>query len=294
MLRSGVVPLSISTAMVLTTLPTVCACGIRAASYHSPKHEFGELTFSTDPSQDPLPLYGTVHTAQGEFTGLIQWNREECLTSDILYGVSVDGSGQDGIRFSEIRAIVRRSRDSTVATLHDGRELTLSGKVERTISGTRVLPAADRGIYVDDQRYGRVLISWETFERVDFSENGTGPSYGEFTAGKPLTGTVTTTSGRRIAGRLVYDLDESESTETLDAVSRGINYSIPFTLIASIVLTTAESRTQPVRLILKSGEELLFAPAGDLSGRNGGMLIFVDGAAAEYVKWSEVGKIEFF
>jgi len=38
-------------------------------------------------------------------------------------------------------------------------------------------------------------------------------------AGRPLTGKVITRSGRRLAGRLVYDLDESETTETLDAPS---------------------------------------------------------------------------
>jgi hypothetical protein len=49
-------------------------------------------------------------------------------------------------------------------------------------------------------------------------------------------------AGRRLAGRLVYDLDESEVTETLDAPSQGVNYTIPFGLIASIVLPNAEER----------------------------------------------------
>jgi hypothetical protein len=93
----------------------------------------------------------------------------------------------------------------------------------------------NRGTYVDDRRYGRVLISWDAFERVDFSPAGSGPAYGDFPPGRPLTGTVTTRDGRRVAGRLVYDLDESETTETLDAQSHGVDYTIPFGLIASIV-----------------------------------------------------------
>ena len=32
------------------------------------------------------PLYGTVETRRGNYQGLIQWDHEECLTSDILDG----------------------------------------------------------------------------------------------------------------------------------------------------------------------------------------------------------------
>ena len=67
----------------------------------------------------------------------------------------------------------------------------------RVLSGTREVGHGNRGIYVDDRRYGRVLISWD----------GSSAS-----TSRPLTGNVTT-----LAGRLVYDLDESETTERLDA-----------------------------------------------------------------------------
>lgn len=84
-----------------------------------------------------------------------------------------------------------------------------------------------RGIYVDDPRYGRVLVSWGAFERIDFSAGGSGPAYNDFAWGRPLTASVTTRGGRRLTGRLVYDLDESETTETLDAPSQGVDYTIP-------------------------------------------------------------------
>src|SRR4029077_15863520 len=117
--------------------------------------------------------------------------------------------------------------DSFLATLRDGREVMLA-------DNTREGPGS-RGIYVDDRRYGRVLISWGAFERVDLSPGGSGPAYGDFPPGRPLTGSVTTRAGRRLAGRLAYALDASETTETLDAPSRGVDYPIPFGLIASIV-----------------------------------------------------------
>ena len=172
-------------------------------------------------------------------------------------------------------------------TLLDGREIVLSD--------TREVGHGNRGIYVDDPRYGRVLISWDAFERVDFSPGGSGPAYGDFPPGRPLAGSVTTRDGRRLAGRLVYDLDESETTETLDAPSQGVDYTIPFGLIASIVLPGREGRgAERARVILHDGEELQLERTGDLGERNAGMLIFVDGRERpEYVPWTEVEQIDF-
>ena len=231
-------------------------------------------------------LHGTVRTRQGDFTGFVQWNREKGVGSDALDGQTADG--ELSLRFDTIRSIARESRDSSLVTLLDGRETVFSG--------TREVGQGNRGIYVDDRRYGRVLVSWDAFERVDFSPGGSGPAYDDFPPGRPLVGRVTTRAGRRLVGRLVYDLDESEITETLDAPSQGVDYTIPFGLIASIVLSGREARA-PLRgrprVTLHSGEELQLESAGDLGEGNGGMLIFVDGREApEYVPWTDVEQIE--
>ena len=216
----------------------------------------------------PDRLHGTVHTRQGDFTGFVEWDRRDCLGSDEL------AAGELRLRFDTIRSIARRSSDSALVTLLDGREIVLSDD--------------NTGIYVDDPRYGRVLVSWDAFERVDFSRGGSGPAYGDFPPGSPLTGSVTTRSRRRLAGRLVYDLDESEITETLDAPSRGVDYTIPFGLIASIVLRVQEDRA---RVILHSGEELQLERTGDLGKGNAGILVFVDGRP-EYVPWPDVERVD--
>ncbi len=233
----------------------------------------------------PYPLHGTVHTRHGTFTGLVQWDREQAVGPDVLHGHTADG--ELSLRFDSIRSIARRSGDSSLVTLLDGREIVLSG--------TREVGQGNRGIYVDDQRYGRVLISWEAFERLDFSPGGTGPGYGDFPPGRPLTGSVITRSGRRLAGRLVYDLDESETTETLDAPSHGVNYTIPFGLIASIVRSGLEEGGPPRdRVILHSDEELQLEHAGDLGELNAGMLIFSDDRQhPEYVPWTDVERVDF-
>jgi hypothetical protein len=244
-----------------------------------------ELLPTARPGAAPYPLHGTVRTPQGNFTGLIQWDREECVGPDELDGHTADS--ELSLRFDTIRSMARRSRASSLVTLLDGREIVLSD--------TREVGAGNRGIYVDDQRYGRVLISWDAFERVDFSPGGTGPSYSDFPPGRPLTGNVITRSGRRLAGRLVYDLDESETTETLDAPSQGVDYTIPFGLIASIMVPHLEERgAERARVALHSGEELQLERAGDLSEGNAGILIFFDGRQRpEYVPWTDVEELDF-
>ncbi|MDH3254831.1 MAG: hypothetical protein OEM62_07565, partial [Acidobacteriota bacterium] len=140
-----------------------------------------ELLPPTRPGAAPYRLHGTVRTRQGDFTGFVQWDREEGVGLDELDGHTADG--ELSLRFDTIRSIARNSRDSSLVTLLDGREIVLSD--------TREVGHGNRGIYVNDRRYGRVLISWNAFERVDFSPGGNGPAYGDFPPGRPLTGSVT-------------------------------------------------------------------------------------------------------
>jgi hypothetical protein len=234
----------------------------------------------------PDRLHGTVRTRQGDFTGFVQWNREACVGTDELDGHTADA--QLSLRFDTIRSIARRSDDRSLVTLRDGREIVVSGAHEIG-DGNR------RGIYVDDRRYGRVLVSWDAFERLDFSPGGSGPGYGDFPPGRALTGSVTTRAGRRLVGRLVYDLDESETTETLDAPSQGVDYTIPFGMIASIVpLAGGEPGAPRARVTLHDGEELQLERTGDLGERNAGILVFVDGSQSpEYVPWADVEQVVF-
>jgi len=243
-----------------------------------------ELLPTPRPGPAPDRLHGTVRTRQGDdFIGFVQWDREECVGSDELAGHT--GGGERSLRFDTIRSIAHHSSDSSLVTLLDGREIVLSG--------ARAVGQGNRGVYVDDPRYGRVLVSWDAFERVDFSPGGSGgPAYGDFPPGGPLTGSVTTRDGRRLAGRLVYDLDESEFTETLDAPSEGVDYTIPFGLIASIVIPGPEERgAQRARVTLHSGEKLQLECAGDLGQGNAGMLIFVDRQLPEYLPWTQVEQV---
>ncbi len=233
----------------------------------------------------PDRLHGTVHTQGGDFTGFLQWNRTESLGSDELQGRARDGNRS--LRFDAIQSIARQSSQSCLVTLRDGGEVELSGS---SAAGEDNL-----GVYVNDPRYGRVLVSWDAFQRVDFSPGGGSPAYADFPKGVPLRGSVTTTAGQRLAGRLVYDLDESETTETLDAPADGVDYTIPFGLVASVVLPGREAGHQArARVTLQDGEELQLQRGGDLGKQNAGLLVFAEGGARPaYVAWAEVQRVDF-
>lgn len=235
----------------------------------------------------PDRLHGTVRTPHGSFTGFVQWDRQSSIGSDELQGRTADG--ERSLRFDAIRTIARDSDDSAVVTLRDGGEVVLSG--------SRAVGRGNRGVYVDDRRYGRVLVSWEAFERLAFSNaEGSGPAYDDFPVGQPLSGAVTTRTGSRLAGRLVFDLDESETTETLDAPAGGIDYTIPFALVASVVLPAEEGcgDGRHADVTLHSGDTLELECAGDLSEGNAGMLVLAGGGeSAEYLSWTEVAQVEF-
>ena len=240
------------------------------------------VDFLSAPPEGAVPhrLHGTVRTRQGDFTGFLQWDRNEGLAADEFNGRTADGDVS--VRFDTIRSITRESADSAGVTLLDGRKIVLSE--------ARETGGSNLGVYVDDRRYGRVLISWDAFERVDFSPGGSGPAYSDFPSGQPITGSITTRDGRRLAGRLVYDLDESETTETLDAPLEAVTYNLPFGMIASIVLPSHEEQ---VRVTLHNGEELQFERGGDLGDGNLGMLIFIDGSQhPEYVPWIDVKQVD--
>ncbi|MEO5896129.1 MAG: hypothetical protein ABIS06_10535 [Vicinamibacterales bacterium] len=120
------------------------------------------------------------------------------------------------LRFDTIRSIARRSGDSSLVTLLDGGEIALAGtrEVGRGTPGLTSTTRATAGYW---SLGGASSGSTSALAAA-------GPPTSDFARGRALTGHVTTRGGRRLTGRLVYDLDESETTQTLDAPSQGVDY----------------------------------------------------------------------
>lgn len=246
--------------------------------------EIRTIDFLPTPANLAVPVFrlrGTVHTEDGTFRGYIQWDQDECLSSDELDGETRDGDVS--LQMGEIRSIERRSRNSSKVVLRSGRTLVLDG--------TNDVDSSNRGVYVHDWRFGRVLVNWDAFRRVDFDPPGdSGPAYTDFRPGRPLFGKVSTVEGKTYRGRLVYDVDEAETMELLNGHRRDVEYSIPFARIAFIL----PERTDSSRVVYKDGKELRLEDTADVGRDNAGVLVFEGGQKTpRYIRWEDVRRIDF-
>jgi hypothetical protein len=256
------------------------------ASLGSLKLDWDEIeTIEFLPAPDNLQveekrLYGTVESDEGTFSGFIQWDQDECLWSDKLDGET--GDGDLSIEMGRLRSIARRGRNASTVVLKDGRELVLDNSND--------VDDDNRGIFVDDSRYGRVLVKWGAFDRVEFSDPpGSGPSYEDFAPHGALTGTVMTEGGKKHTGRIAYDLDESEGWELLNGERGDVEYSIPFFMLASIKPNGRDA----CRVNLRNGESLLLESAVDVGEDNAGVLVYSQGGRSKYIEWEDVERIDF-
>ncbi len=263
---------------------TIVVFDAKPGQVEVPWKKIDTITFSaTPPDADPgsFRLRGTVSTTEGEFVGFIQWDNEESLSTDRLDGDTDDDDVS--IAMGDIRSIERRDRRSSTVVLKDGTEMVLSG--------TNDVNDDIRGIHVEDARFGRVEIDWDEFERVIFDDPGTsGASYADYAVPSHLAGTVKMISGDWRTGRLVFDLDEQGSWEMLDGSSNNIDYTVPFSMVASIEPTRGSGSL--VRL--RSGIELELEDSHDVDRDNSGVVVIPAGSGEPgYVPWREIAKIEF-
>lgn len=242
------------------------------------------IEFLPAPANLTVPAFrlrGTVHSEGGIFRGYIQWDQDECLSSDELDGRTSDG--EVSLKMGEIRSIERQGRDSSKVVMRNGRAFVLQG--------TNDVDASNRGIYVSDSRFGRVLVNWDAFRRLDFDPPGdSGPAYTDFRPGRPLFGKVSTAQGRTYRGRIVYDVDETEMMDLLDGKRQGVEYSIPFARIAFLLPEKSGSS----RVVLRNGQEMRLEDTADVGPENAGVLVFEQGQAKpRYIPWEDVRRVDF-
>lgn len=225
------------------------------------------------------PLYGTVKTINGKFTGYVQWDHDERLSEDELNGEHEDGKMD--IKFGNIKSI-KRTRSGSTVVLKSGRSFELDG--------TNDVNDENRGIIVNMPGKGRVDISWEEFDAVEFDNPPSNSlSYSDFRGDKQLKGKVELIGGKTMRGRIVYDLDEEYSLEVLNGIKDDIEYFIPFSDIKTV---TPKNREESL-IELRDGSKLLLAGKVDVNQDNDGLLVFESDNDYTYVPWSEVGLITF-
>jgi hypothetical protein len=225
-------------------------------------------------------MFGVVKTWNRDFKGFVMWDAEECISTDILDGESSEGDME--IEFGNIKSIKKHGMDKSIVTLKDGRTFNLEG--------TNDVDEGNRGIYIEDERYGKAVVPWGEFVEVNYEPNsGTGLSYSDFSYSGKLNGTVSTYKDEQVSGELVFDLDENEKYEILDGKISGISFYIPFNKIATI--QPLGRRSSKVTLI--NGEELTLEDEQDVNSSNDGVLVFIDKNKRKYLDWNEVKTIRF-
>jgi hypothetical protein len=241
--------------------------------------EFMAAPRGADPGVERL--YGKLSTRYGDFEGFVQWDKQECLSIDEL-----DGEGEDGdisIPMGKIESIERHGRRGSQVTLKSGRELHLRNSND--------VDHDNRGIMIEDPRFGRVVVFWDEFDRLQFtSTKSSGKGYKDYKGSERLSGTVTDIDGDKHQGRLVFDLDETQGWEMLNGSQSDMEYNIPFRMIRSI-----EPRGRRGSLIkLIDGQELDLEDAQDVSENNDGVLILDGGKGYDgtYISWDEIELIE--
>ncbi|MCX6641452.1 MAG: hypothetical protein NTW14_13385 [bacterium] len=247
--------------------------------------EIEKIEFMQTPSSAKVPGYrlkGKLKTDEKDFSGFVMWDAEECISSDILDGSSDNRQMQ--IEFGNIRSIKRQNFSSCSVTLKDGRDFSLRG--------TNDVDSDNRGIYVDDERYGKIQVPWDAFVEVTYDDesSNSGRSYHDYKPAEELKGTVEKDDGTTYTGRLVYDFDESLNVEVLNGNLDQMEFNVPFSKIASV--SPEGSNRSIVEFI--NGEKLTLEDAQDVTENNTGLLIFAkDQNKPDYVPWEEIKKVTF-
>ena len=224
------------------------------------------------------PLYGEVETSDGKFTGFVQWDHDERLSTDKLDGDSDDSDLS--IEFGKIVSIENRGSSSAVV-LKSGRKFDLRGSND--------VNRENRGIIVTLADGSRVDVPWDEFDKVTFISKApnSGVGYNSFSNPKELNGSVKTQDGKTFSGRIIYDLDEAYGFEIIQGKDDDLEYFIALSNIKSIRPRNYDNSS----VVLKNGQKLLLGDAQDVSDRNDGILVFEGKGSPKYVAWEDVEEI---
>ncbi len=237
------------------------------------------------PKQFPVenfgnPIYGKVTTIVGEFTGFIQWDKDERLLSDQLDGKS--NTVDLAIQFSKIKHI-KKIKSGSEVILKSGRKIELSGYND--------VNSSNRGIIVTIPQVGRITLDWKHFLSLELLNYPASLNncYNQFPPNERLSGKIYTTKNETLDGVIIYDLDEAMTSEILDGNNDYLEFEIPFRNIKKII-----PKSYNYCLVeLKSGEKLYLGEETDVSEKNDGFLIFTENDKYHYLQWKDIQWIEF-
>ncbi len=240
--------------------------------------DFAEIPTNFEPSGGG-PIFGTIETFKGSYTGYVQWDHQERLGNDVLDGIGRDGDVS--IAFKHIKSIEGQG-NSCFVTLHSGRTFTLRG--ERDVNNN------NRGIIVTIPQIGKLDIPWRIFDKATFEKTKTTrDAYGLYKSPTGLKGTVETAQGHSYRGRIVYNSDVWE-VETLEAKEDEVEYVIPF---ANIERISPKNNYYSI-VQFRNGDKVLLGNSKDVTSRNEGIILLSsDSRDPIYIEWKNITAVIF-
>jgi hypothetical protein len=226
------------------------------------------------------PLYGTVKSVDAEFEGLIHWDKDERLTTDLLQGST--NTQKMEIAFEKI-ACIENLGDRSQVQLSNGKTVILHGSND--------VNSENRGIVVAMKDIGQVEIPWAVFSSVCFKtdERSSGQPYSSYIYPERLHGIVKDLNGNEYNGLIIYDRDEKWDFEQLEGMYNDMKYIIPFRNIKTIVPKNSDY----TYVILKNDKKLVLGKLQDVSSKNEGVIIILSDSKPKYIDWGDVDEIIF-
>ncbi len=226
------------------------------------------------------PMYGTVEAYSKSFTGYVQWDHDERLSTDKLDGDSEDG--KVALLFEKIKTL-ERSMNHTIATMKSGRTLDLRGSNDVNSGNRGIIVTMESGLIVD--------VPWDEFKRVNFAEMPARPlrRYEDFKSQKEISATVTTADGKSLTGKVVIDLDETYDFELYQGKEADVEFSVALRNVKKIIVKNSDR----VTIELRNGESLSLSESQDVGELNQGVLVFVGKDDPKYIPWGDVSMIQF-
>jgi len=224
-------------------------------------------------------LYGTLTTRRGEeYTGFVCWDMDETFDTDILDGD--ERHRKRKIEFGRIKMIERRSSSSADVTIKNGKTMRLDDSND--------IDSGNRGIVISDLKLGRVIVDWDEFDMLEFTDPPAGPDFNKFDGGKRLKGTVTAEDGEKYTGEIKWDDDEEFTWELLDGEMYDVEIDVEFGNIKSIEKSSRRSS----RVTLKDGRIFKLRGSNDVDNDNKGIIIY-DKDGETYIDWEDFDRVDF-
>jgi len=187
-----------------------------------------------------------------------------------------DVTAQFIVYFGDI-AVIDQKGSRAIITLKDGREYEVfDGDVGETV-------------VVSDVEMGTVKVSWRNLDSVEFMDEPASYAQQADENAYPIYGKVLTQSDHVFEGYIIWDNDETLSTDVLDAKEGRSDRTIPFSKIQSIAPRTRRSSD----VVLTSGREIILSGSNDVDSGNRGLFIADQNIGIVAVEWRAVERVDF-